>query len=101
MKRKLFAVLALVSFSLLNQQLSSAFAQGSAFTYQGRLNNGANVASGNYDLTFSLWNSSNGPAQVGATLTNAATAISNGLFTVTLNFGNQFPGAGRWLEIGV
>ncbi|HWX21062.1 MAG TPA: hypothetical protein VN578_14270 [Candidatus Binatia bacterium] len=28
-------------------------------------------------------------------LTNAATAVSNGLFTATVDFGNQFPG---WLE---
>jgi hypothetical protein len=27
--------------------------------------------------------------------------VTNGLFTTTLDFGNQFPGAGRWLEIGV
>jgi len=41
-----------------------------------------------------LWNAASGPAQVGVTLTNAATAVSNGLFTVVLDFGNQFPGAG-------
>ena len=34
-------------------------------------------------------------------MTGTATAISNGLFTVTLDFGNQFPGTNRWLEIDV
>ena len=80
---------------------SSAHAQGTAFTYQGRLNSGTNVATGSYDLQFGLWDSSSGGAQQGNLLTNSATAVSNGLFTVTLDFGNQFPGAARWLEIGV
>ena len=61
---------------------------------QGRLNAAANPTNGSHDLTFSLWNAATGPAQVGVTLTNAATAVGNGLFTVVLDFGNQFPGAG-------
>jgi trimeric autotransporter adhesin len=81
--------------------ITSLHAQGTAFTYQGRLNDGANPANGNYDLTFALFSVSNGVGQVGATLTNTPAAVSNGLFTVTLDFGNQFPGAARWLEIGV
>ena len=32
-------------------------AQGTAFTYQGRLNDGGSPATGNYDLTFALYNS--------------------------------------------
>src|SRR5437588_12038838 len=79
----------------------SAFPQGTAFTYQGRLNDGVNPANGNYDLTFTLFDSPSGGAQRGNTLTNTAASVTNGLFTVTLDFGNQFPGANRWLEIGV
>jgi hypothetical protein len=76
-------------------------AQGAAFTYQGRLNDGANPAHGHYDLRFILYDNSAGGSQRGPILTNSATAVSNGLFTATLDFGNQFPGANRWLEIGV
>src|SRR4029077_6970765 len=85
----------------LNYQLSTARAQGTAFTYQGRLNTAGAPANGSYDLRFVLFDSSSGGNQVGGVLTNTAIGISNGLFTVTLDFGNQFPGAARWLEIGV
>ncbi|MDD5138865.1 MAG: kelch repeat-containing protein [Verrucomicrobiales bacterium] len=77
-------------------------AQGTAFTYQGRLQSGTNVANGSYDLTFSVWNNSVGPSQVGNTFTNVATSVANGLFTVTLDCGTGiFDGNPRWLEIGV
>ncbi len=79
----------------------AGFAQSTAFTYQGRLTDGANPATGLFDLRFALYDANAGPAQVGAALTNTATPVSNGLFAVTLDFGNQFPGANRWLEIGV
>ena len=100
MKNKILLLLAL-ALSTINSQLSTAFAQGNAFTYQGRLTSGANGANGSYDLTFALFNVSSGAGQVGGTLTNTATAVSNGLFTVTLDFGANFPGADRWLEIAV
>ena len=80
---------------------TSASAQGTAFTYQGRLNDGASAAGGSYDLRFSIYDSLSGGTPQGNSLTNAATAISNGFFTVTLDFGNKFPGADRWLEIAV
>ncbi|MFO1488774.1 MAG: hypothetical protein U1F65_09875 [Verrucomicrobiota bacterium] len=79
----------------------SAFAQGTAFTYQGRLNDGSSPANGAYDLAFALFDAASGGTQQGGALTNAATAVSNGLFTVTLDFGNQFAGPARWLQIGV
>ncbi|MEI8290826.1 MAG: hypothetical protein WCH99_15280, partial [Verrucomicrobiota bacterium] len=77
-------------------------AQGTTFTYQGRLNEGANPAGGNYDLRFAIYDASSAGTQQGSWLTNSATAVSNGLFTVTLDFGaGVFTGANRWLEIGV
>jgi hypothetical protein len=83
-------------------QPSTCQAQGTAFTYQGRLESGGAPANGSFDLRFILYNAEAGGSQVGAILTNAATAISNGLFTVTLDFGaGVFTGADRWLEIGV
>jgi len=85
----------------LSASLHQAAAQGTQFTYQGRLTSGTNAANGTYDLTFSLFTISSGPGQVASSITNAATPVSNGLFTVTLDFGANFPGANRWLEIGV
>jgi hypothetical protein len=82
--------------------LNDGLAQGTAFTYQGRLNNGGNPVNGLYDLNFSLFTTSNGIGQVGATVTNTATPVSNGLFSVLLNFGpGIFTGADLWLQIGV
>jgi Chaperone of endosialidase len=78
-----------------------AFAQGTAFTYQGRLNDGANPANGTYNLRFALFDALTVGNQSGLPLTNSPVNVSNGLFTVALDFGANFPGADRWLEIGV
>ena len=97
MKTKLTLPLGLISLFL----WSAAFAQGTAFTYQGQLNDGVSPANGTYDLRFGLFDAVSAGTQLGNTQTNSATSLSNGLFTVTLDFGNQFPGAPRWLEIAV
>jgi len=76
-------------------------AQGTAFIYQGRLNDGTNPVNGSYDLQFTLYTAATNGNQAGSALTNSATAINNGLFSVALDFGNQFDGTARWLEIGV
>jgi Chaperone of endosialidase len=77
-------------------------AQGTAFTYQGRLSDGANPTSGTYDLRFWIFDSATGGTLVAGPVTNATTAVSNGLFTIVVDFGaGVFTGAGRWLEISV
>ena len=97
---KLLVGLALLS--TLNPQLSTAFAQGTAFTYQGRLTSGTNAASGIYDLRFTIYDSSGGPTVIAGPLTLDPVAISNGLFTVTLDFGARvFTGEPRWLGMEI
>jgi hypothetical protein len=77
-----------------------AGAQGTAFTYQGRLSSGTNPANGNYDLKFTLYDALGGGNQSGASQTNTAVGVSNGLFAVMLDFGaNVFAGNARWLQI--
>src|SRR5450432_1165160 len=81
---------------------SSAFAQGTAFTYQGRLNSGASAANGNYDFTFALFNNnSTNSTQIGSALTQLDVGVANGLFTVNLDFGPIFTGGSTWLAIWV
>jgi trimeric autotransporter adhesin len=79
----------------------SLHAQGTAFTYQGHLTSGANTAAGSYDLIFSLFSAGSGGGPLATPNTNSAVAVSNGLFAVTLDFGANFPGGDRWLEIAV
>jgi hypothetical protein len=75
-------------------------AQSSSFTYQGRLADGSAPANGTYDLQFALFDSPGGNLQIGLTQTIPNVTVSEGVFTVTLDFGaNAFPGASRFLEI--
>ncbi len=91
--------IALVLLSALN---STAFAQGTAFTYQGQLQNNGSLASGTYNLTFTLFTNSAGGTDVAGPVTNNAITVTNGLFTVVVDFGaTVWNGETNWLEIGV
>ena len=81
--------------------ITTQAALGTAFTYQGHLLDNSAPANGTYDFAFSLWDAESGGAQVGATVEVGDVTVTNGLFTVSLNFGNWFTGAERWLEVGV
>jgi hypothetical protein len=81
--------------------VSPAFAQGTAFTYQGLLTTSNGPVNGTYDLTFALWDSSAGGAQVGNSITNPGWHVTGGQLTVPLDFGPNFSGTPLWLEIGV
>ncbi|MGA2248660.1 MAG: hypothetical protein ABSH48_27205, partial [Verrucomicrobiota bacterium] len=91
----------LVGLSLCANRHQAA-AQGTAFTYQGRLNSGSTPANGAYDLTFSLYNADAGGTQTGNTVTDTAVGVTNGLFTAPVDFGSGvFTSTPYWLQIGV
>jgi hypothetical protein len=75
--------------------LNSVFAQGTAFTYQGNLSLNSAPANGNFDMQFKLHPAAGVTNQIGATLTNAPTGVTNGLFTVALDFGDVFVNSPR------
>lgn len=92
---KLFFITTLLFLSL------SIQAQTTEFTYQGRLLDSSLPPTANYDFQFSLWDSLANGTQAGATQTLTGVAVTNGIFTVRLNFGNEFPGSARFLQIDV
>jgi len=77
---------------------------GTAFTYQGYLQDGGSPADGTYNFRFYLWDDSTKTqliASYPATGTQSV-AVEQGRFTVLLDFGNGvFNGQERWLEIEV
>jgi hypothetical protein len=100
MRRKIICRLLCVLFALCVVEIIRA--QGTAFMYQGRLNDGGSPATGNYDLRFQVYDAVTNGNAVGFPLTNSAVAVSNGLFTTTLDFGaGIFTGTNYWLQVGV
>lgn len=57
------------------------------FTYQGQLNSGGTPVSGSHDIRFSLWTAATGGSQAGTTICVDNASVTNGLFTIPLDFG--------------
>jgi Alpha galactosidase A len=75
---------------------------GTAFNYQGRLQQSGNPANGLYDFQFSLWDDVGSGTLVGATQAVMGITVNNGLFGAPLDFGpGPFNGSARWLEVGM
>ena len=92
----------IAGFALAHVHISQAAPLGSAFTYQGRLADNSAPANGSYDLRFHLFDMDVGVSLPLGGATNENVMVSNGLFTVMLDFGSTaFDGDARWLEIGV
>jgi hypothetical protein len=71
------------------------------FMYQGRLTDGGSPANGSYDFLFRLYDSPSGYNQVGSTAPRDDVAVTDGYFTLSLDFGNVFGGTALWLEVSV
>ena len=74
-------------------------AQTTSFTYQGKLTDAGNTATGLYDLQFQLFDDTD--TQQGPTLMLDDVQVTDGIFTVQLDFGDVFDGGARALEISV
>ena len=97
MRNRIFILLLVITLNA----FSSAFAQTTEFVYQGKLINGGSPASSNHDFEFLLFDSLAGGTQIGSTVMVNGVTVTDGTFSVRLNFGAQFPGANRFLEIHV
>lgn len=94
--RGLLTVLIAVLLSPLTAAPTAAVT--TSFTYQGQLNVDGTPADGTCNLQFSLFAAASGGAAL-ATVGPLAVSVDNGLFTVPLDFGANFTGADRWLQI--
>ena len=104
LKRPRRPIVLMIALALLNAGV--ALAQSTAFTYQGKLTDNGNPATGFFDLSFKLFDSPTvgSGSQQGATVALSNVAVSNGTFSVQLDFGacqSCFDGLNRFLEIGI
>ena len=103
MKAKLPLHLLVLLAALISPALAHAQgAPSTAFSYQGRLEDAGLPATGLYDFTFNVFDVDVDGVALAGPLPLDAVVVSNGLFTVALDFGaGVFTGPGRWLEIAV
>jgi hypothetical protein len=98
------------AFVLLHQWcVLSATPLGTAFTYQGHLNDNGQPANGSFDISFQLHADPLRIVPVGNPVIHTNVHVANGLFSVELDFqteratkfGSPFDGDAHWLEIQV
>ena len=78
--------------------LPSAYGQSSEFAFQGRLTDAGVPVATNYDLRFTLFGEAVGGTPIG-TIERTNVSVSNGVFTVKLDFGAAaFDGSVRYIE---
>ena len=94
-----YRLLILVIFTLLTAYAVTS--QTTEFTYQGSLRNSGIAANGAHDFEFVLFDAVSGGNQTGSTITLNGVTVTDGIFSVKLDFGSAFPGASRFLEIHV
>ena len=86
----------------LNAPAAPAEVLGTGITYQGQLTDTSGPVNGSYDFRFIIYDLSIGGSQVGLIVEKNDIAVSQGLFTVELDFGTAvFTGPARWLEVSV
>ncbi len=74
---------------------------GTAFTYQGFLEDGGVPITSTVSLRFTLFDVADAGNSVGSPLTFDPVAVTRGVVVQELDFGNVFNGSARWLSIEV
>ncbi len=101
-KRLFILILAIVLSAIAADVIAATVTQGTAFTYQGQLNAGGTLPSGQtYYFTFTLYDAASGGSMVGAAIPRSLLIGNGGLFTTDLDFGQIFNGTQYWLDIQV
>jgi hypothetical protein len=98
--RRLTGLIAAATMAAVSGLAQGAGPLGTNFTYQGRLTSAGVGQSSSYDIRFQMYDAVTGGTLLG-TVTKLATPLTLGVFTVDLDFGVQFTGDKRWLEIAV
>ncbi|MFM2289839.1 MAG: hypothetical protein RL684_2982, partial [Pseudomonadota bacterium] len=96
MKSALLAACLLISLPA-----AHAAPQETLFTYQGSLRANGAPANGAYNFTFHLYDAETGGSPLTLPVTIPNLTVSNGSFTVDLDFPGQFTGQQRWIEVTV
>ncbi|HMM80418.1 MAG TPA: tail fiber domain-containing protein [Pyrinomonadaceae bacterium] len=99
MKSKIINLILTVAFIIAATFVASA--QTTEFTYQGKMLDTGLAPTALYDLEFKLFDAATGGTQLGSTLTLTNVQVREGIFTVQLDFGANFPGSARFLEIAI
>ena len=95
-------IVTLILAALFLSLMPAALAQSTAFTYQGRLNEGNSSANGTYEMRVMLFSAPSNGLPASKPILVSPVPVSNGLFTVLLDFGpNTFDGTPLWLEVSV
>ena len=76
----------------------SDVAVGATFTYQGQIKRNGALFNGACDMRFTLWDAATGGLQVAAYTPPTQVPVTGGVYTVEVDFGNQFKGEARWIQ---
>jgi len=101
--QRLYAlIISVAMFGVAADAIAQAAPQTTAFTYQGQLNAGGTLPSGQtYYFSFTLYDALTGGNVVAGPINQALLIGNGGLFTTDLDFGQIFNGTQYWLEIKV
>lgn len=95
------SLLALVITAAATLCVPVALAADTAFTYQGSLMESGSPMTGTADIDVALWNDLAAGSQMGSTQSLLAVPVTDGLFSLELDFGAAALDGDRWLEITI